>query len=630
MADRLSAAASEIALLMAGVALAGGVLALLARLRRSITAPALRVSVAAVSALWLWSIFFLYCVSWAAYLTAGVYLDRESLAFVAPHPVQVLHWVYPPLAFAVIMAATVLSLVVGRWLPAVVIRCRPSFQRSLIVVAGVVAPVCVLSATWTRPAAPLQHLASGVFGGGSSSADPRAASTPPAPDGADGVSRRPIVSMDQYLGGVNRDALRRWNVVMVQVESLRSDQLRAYGGTRDVMPAVDTLARESRVFTNAYIQASHSNLADLVPLSSQYPLRAPIEFAFPEHLVFPRVLLYEVLKDAGYKTAIFSSQNERWGGMINFHRLDKLDRFFDAEKFSGPTVAPYEDLGFAQWVKETGGAGSVDDRYTMDESLKWIDSVGDAPFFLHMNLQSSHLPYVVPAGFPRRFGPKKLDFPIVWGSIPAGKADIVKDHYADSLFYENTQIARLLAHLRERGVWDRTVIVIGGDNGEAFNEHGFSAHASWLFNEVVKVPMIIKAPGLVPGFDDRPAMFLDVPPSVLELLGFPPHPGFQGTSLMGGHPDRNRSIYMIVQTPITYESGIVRGDFKLLMSDRNDGVNFLFDLKQDPGEQNNLAASRPEIFADLAGRLGRWRQEQLDYYADLSREGHEYPPVIQD
>ena len=602
----------------------------MARLKRRIASPAFRRIVGALGAFGLWSVVFLYCVSWAAYLTAGAFLDREALAFVAPHPAQVLHWVYPPLAFAVVISATAVSLAVGRWIPSAVDRFSRSGQRRLVIAAGALAAIClatVVSRPPTRAAVelPLLHVADDVLG--QRSAAPQLSSTAAV---ADGVIRRQIISMDQYLSALDRGHLKRWNVVMVQVESLRSDQLRAYEGTRDVMPAVDNLARESRVFTNAYIQASHSNLADLVPLSSQYPLRAPIEFAFPEHLAFPRVLLYEVLKDAGYKTAIFSSQNERWGGMINFHRLDKLDRFFDAERFSGPTVAPYEDLGFAQWVKETGGAGSVDDRYTMDESLKWIDSVGDAPFFLHMNLQSSHLPYVVPDGFPRRFGPKTLDFPIVWGSIPAGKTGIVKDRYADSLFYEDTQIARLLTRLRERGLWDRTVIVIGGDNGEAFNEHGFSAHASWLFNEVVKVPMLIKAPGLAPGLDHRPAMFLDVSPSVLDLLGFPPHPGFQGTSLIGGHPDQNRSMYMIVQTPITYESGIVRGDFKLLMSDRNDGVNFLFDLRQDPAEQHNLAASQPEIFADLAGRLGRWRQEQLDYYADLPREAREYPPVIQD
>ena len=200
---------------------------------------------------------------------------------------------------------------------------------------------------------------------------------------------------------------------MVQIESLRSDQLRAYGGTRDVMPTIDALARESRVFTNAYIQASHSNYADLVPLSSEYPLRSPQMYEYPPNPTYPRVLIYDVLKAIGYKTAIFSSQNERWGGMINFHRPSSLDRFFDAGTFTGPTYAPYGDTGFAEWVKETHGAGSVDDRYTVDEAIKWIDGVAGQPFFIHMNLQSSHLPYVVPDDFPRRFSPGKIDFAII-------------------------------------------------------------------------------------------------------------------------------------------------------------------------------------------------------------------------
>src|SRR6185295_19716266 len=105
---------------------------------------------------------------------------------------------------------------------------------------------------------------------------------------------------------------------------------------------------------------------------------------------------------------------------------------------------------------------------------------------------------------------------------------------------------------------------VGGDNGEAFYEHGFAAHATWLYNEVMKVPMIIRAPGLEFSRDDRPAMFLDVPPTVLDLLGLPAHPGFQGTSLLQPRPNPARSVFMIAQTPVAHQSAIVRSGFKLL------------------------------------------------------------------
>jgi len=643
---RITLAAYGLAVLVAGVCAVGGFLLLLSKLRRRSAGPALRWTIDGVQAVVLFVAVLLYGSSWALFWNTGVFFDRQAFAFLALNGVQIYHWVYPPLAFGVLVATLAGSMALGWWVPRWISRTQPDAQRKLVLTAGAALAVCFVAAlagsvTYGSEAdqteqpktdyavsrddrtGPAAHAVADL--GRDSAADaPAVAST-----GNANVIRRPIISMEQYVTGVPRSGLKRWNVVMVQFESLRSDQLRAYGGTRDVMPTVDALARESRVFTNAYIQASHSNYADLVPLSSQYPLRSPQMYEYPLEPAYPRVLIYDVLKAIGYKTAIFSSQNERWGGMINFHRLSSLDRFFDAGTFTGPTYAPYGDTGFAEWVKETHGAGSVDDRYTVDEAIKWIDTVAGQPFFIHMNLQSSHLPYVVPDDFPRRFSPRTIDFAIMWGKFPLDKIDIVKGRYADSLYYEDTQIARLFQALKDHGQWDNTVFVIGGDNGEAFYEHGFAAHASTLINEVVKVPMIIRAPGLEPGPDPRPAMFLDVPPSVLHLLGLPPHPGFQGISLFESQPDRDRSLYTIVQTPAAFQSAIIRSGFKLLFSEW-DGRYYLWDQVNDPAEKRNLASSRPDLVQDLDRRLKLWRQEQLAYYADVPRQSREYPPVVKD
>lgn len=643
---RISLAAYGLVLLMAGVSAIGGLLLLLSRFHRPGVHPAIQWTVRGLGVLVVFAVILLYGSSWALFWNTGVFFDRQALAFLALNGLQIYHWVYPPLAIAVLIATLVGSAALGWWVPNWISSRRPAAQRRLVLAAGGALGICLVAALAGMAAyasetdqtdrsktdyavsrddhtGPVAHAVADISRGAPAEV-PAVAST-----GNANVIRRPIVSMEQYLAGVQPNAIKRWNVVMVQVESLRSDQLRIYGGTRDVMPTIDALARESRVFTNAYIQASHSNYADLVPLSSQYPLRSPQMYEYPPNPTYPRVLIYDVLKALGYKTAIFSSQNERWGGMINFHRQSSLDRFFDAETFTGPTYAPYGDTGFAEWVKETHGAGSVDDRYTVDEAIKWIDGVAGQPFFIHMNLQSSHLPYVVPDDFPRRFSPKKIDFAIMWGKFPIDKVDIVKGRYADSLYYEDTQIARLFQYLKSHGQWDNTVFVIGGDNGEAFYEHNFSAHASSLFNEVVKVPMIIRAPDLAPGVDNRPALFLDVPPSLLQLLGLPAHPGFQGISLFEPQPDPDRSIYMIVQTPAAFQSAIVHSGMKLLYNEF-DGRYFLYDQVIDPAEKHNLASSRPDLVQDLDRRLKLWRQEQLAYYADVPRQSREYPPVVKD
>jgi arylsulfatase A-like enzyme len=585
-----------------------------------------------------------YASSWGVFWITGTFLDRNALAFWLAQPVQVLHWVYPPLAVHVVLATTVMTTVLVRWVPQWIDRDKRG--RLLLRIAIGVAVCCGVLAmgeavtygwrTLGRPASPYA-VASGAHAGPLAHALFALRVTPEAPaplatraEAVTGDIVRPsIITMDQYLARVDRARVRPFNVVMVQIESLRRDQLRAYGGVRDVMPTIDGLARGGRVFTTAYVQASHSNYADPVPLSSQYPLRYRQAYDYPEHPPYPRVLIYDVLKALGYKTAIFSSQNENWGGMINYHRPDRLDRFFHAATFTGPTYTPWEDAGFAEWVKATGGAGSVDDRYTVNEALEWIDTLGTEPFFLHMNLQSSHLPYVLPARFKRRFSPDTLDFTIQWGSYPRDRIQTVKDRYADSLYYIDTQIARLFAQLQRRQLWDNTIIVIGGDNGEAFYEHGFAAHASWLFDEVVRVPMIVRAPGLAPGSDSRPAMFLDVPPTLLDLLNLPPHPGFQGISVLASPPAPGRSIYIVAQTPAASELAIVRNGMKLHYLVREQRL-ILNDLAADPGETMDLRTTRPEVLQDLARRLQRWRDEQLAYYADAARQAREYPPVFRD
>ena len=120
------------------------------------------------------------------------------------------------------------------------------------------------------------------------------------------------------------------------------------------------------------------------------------------------------------------------------------------------------------------------------------------------------------------------------------------------------QVGRLFQYLKKKDKWQNTLVVITGDHGQAFYEHGFASHASAIYDEVMKVPLIIRAPGLEPGVDTRLAQHVDVAPSVLGLLGLPIHPSFQGIDLFHTSPNPNRSAYMVAQTPDAYQYGIVR------------------------------------------------------------------------
>ena len=150
-------------------------------------------------------------------------------------------------------------------------------------------------------------------------------------------------------------------------------------------------------------------------------------------------------------------------------------------------------------LRDSNHAGSLDDRTTIDEAIEWIDGLGNDPFFVAINFQNSHLPYPIPPDFPRRFGPAKLHFTIRFAQFPKDKVEIVKDVYADSLAYVDSQIQRFIQHLTIKNKWDNTLVIITGDHGQAFYEHGFASHASAIFDEVMRVPLIVRAPGLKAG-----------------------------------------------------------------------------------------------------------------------------------
>ena len=462
-----------------------------------------------------------------------------------------------------------------------------------------------------RNAGPLTHLVAGAFG----SKDPFDDGGPtPAPE----LVRRPIEPLDRYLSRVDRDRLKRWNVVVVLIDSLRVDQLRATGGAREVMPALERLAGEGRVFPDCVTAASHTDYACPAVFSSHHPLRARDVYRYPKDPPYPRVLIYDVLKALGWRTALFSSQDEEWGQMMNYMQTGGLDVVFHSRTAGASAEATKDRPAFA---------AMIDDSITVGEALKWIEASPDAPFFLYLNLQNSHLPYAVPADFPRRFSPKQLDFEIKIGWFPQEKAAVVKDVYADSLAYVDSQMDRLFRRLKERNLWDRTLVVVSGDHGEAFYEHGSAAHANGVHEEVVRVPLVVRAPGLEPGRDGRPAHLLDVAPGVFHLLGLPIHPSFQGENLFAPEVRTDRPRYMISDTPWKTQLGVVRSGFKLIR-DGDTGGSVLYDLTRDPGEKVDATEAHPERARELKARLSAWRRAQLEYYENPLRQACEYPPVI--
>jgi arylsulfatase A-like enzyme len=293
---------------------------------------------------------------------------------------------------------------------------------------------------------------------------------------------------------------------------------------------------------------------------------------------------------------------------------------------STPGLDAFEDartLGGA--ADRAGAAWTVDDAKAVDAALRWIGSDRSAPYFAALNLQSAHLPFEVPAGFGRPFGGAAAGkVSITAAGFPREQAAAARDLYADALAYADAQIARLLEALDP----SRTLVVVTSDHGEAFYEHGLAAHANGVWEEVVRVPLLVAGPGLVPGQETRPAGLLDLAPTLLGLLGLPPHPSHQGADLLGTEPVAEpRSRYLVSDTPWRTHLGLRRGRHKLVY-DADSGRFALYDLEEDPAESRDVSEARPEEARDLRGRLAAWRAAQLAYYGNPLRQAAEYPPVL--
>jgi len=433
-----------------------------------------------------------------------------------------------------------------------------------------------------------------------------------------------IISWPDFLAHQHKKFLEKPPVIVIVIESLRSDILK----DNSVMPNLFKLSQEGVFFPNTFPASDETDYAWPAILSSQYPLRSAHHHYFPQQITYPRVLVYDVLKQFGYKTAIFSAQNELWGGMRNFLSTGNLDVFFDATSEKGGHYVNLKDPVFAQWIQNRLNAGKLDDAIVFQRAMDWIRGLKGDGFFLAINMQRPHFPYTWPDNYKPPFSPFKLNFQVVFGYYPRQKIFVMKNRYEDALSYADAQIGRLVQFLKEQGIYDQSLIAVVGDHGEAFYEKGVCCHANELFYEQTRVPLVIKTSGQrLKGEHKEFVQTIDIPPTVLGLLGINTHPAFAGDDVLGMNAKDMHPIFVTMHNPWKNEDALVIGQWKML-KDYGNGSMWLFDLAHDPKEEHNVISQYPRIAASLEEDIFSWHQSQLDYYADSDAQKKFYPPKV--
>ena len=362
------------------------------------------------------------------------------------------------------------------------------------------------------------------------------------------------------------------NVVVITVDTLRADHVGCYGDRQIRTPNIDALAQEGIRFERAYTPVPVTLPAHTALFTGTYPLRSGMHDFADNKLNPAQPTLASVLKENGYVTgAVIGSAvlDSRFG--LN-HGFDFYYDHFDFSRLQESNLDEMERSG----------------DLVADQALDWLDKNYQKKFFLWMHLYDPHYPYRPPSPYSEEYQDRPYD-----GEIA----------FADS------QVGRLIRELKEKGVYQNTVIVFTGDHGESLGEHGEKTHGFFIYNATLHIPTIIRLPGgpaatAVPALVSLP----DLMPTVLAYLKIDVPSEVQGRNLLpllkADSKEGPRSLYAETFLPrLHFNWSELRGaeteNYHFIDAPKPE----LYDLTRDPGENNNLYAQKKAVADEMRAKL---------------------------
>jgi arylsulfatase A-like enzyme len=500
---------------------------------------------------------------------------------------------------------------------AAVLAARPIGPRLSVGLALAWAAIVALAATrWTPAAVPGSVLTAGV-------AAVLLTATP--------LTRVPELRMDTHAQPPQADP--RPNVILIVLDTVRADHLSVYGYARDTTPRLRALAARATVYSHAIAPSNWTLPSVASMLTGQTPWHhgAEMSMTHPEGRgISPdSVLLPEMLAASGYATA----------GIVANGVLDP--EFGFARGASSYAVVPMESvlsplsqsfllrsalrdiaaatLPWAPPDDSTANAGSINRRAI--PALRSL-AAGRGPFSLFLDYMDAHAPYTPPPPFDTRYAGAHVAFDWdAWGTrTPTSREhDYAVSQYDGAIAYLDQEVGQIFDTLDALGRFDNSLVIVIGDHGESFDDHGVIGHGRSLYDEQVHVPLIVKYPHAAAATRiDLPVTGLDIVPTVLEAAGLPQRRDGDGRSLR--HTDAGDARWIVSESSMSRgfvprdpsgmpaEVALTVGDMKLIMSAEHEDE--LYDRAADPGERKNLF-TRGTVPAAWLSTLDEYRLRPL-------------------
>ncbi|GMV94610.1 MAG: hypothetical protein AMXMBFR82_43880 [Candidatus Hydrogenedentota bacterium] len=453
----------------------------------------------------------------------------------------------------------------------------------------------------------------------------------------------PIVALPRLVTGAPSEGSEKLNLLLITSDALRADYCSTYGGHVPT-PALDRLRNEGVRFPNSYSLAPWTVPAMYGMFSSSYP--ASLTIGADRETWRRDITLYrfstkeptlaERLEATGYYTAAFvgnpvlDDPDGLLRGMQHSIVYPAHTPVYRGPLLGLPTLR--EALrNVAPDLVPLRQADTV--RIQTEQALAFLDRHRQAPFFLWVHFIDPHTPYDPPDEYRTMDGPWSLFSPQApyWpspqlqddGSIEVAEEDVpyVRHLYEGEIQYMDRHVDGILNALDGIGLADNTIVCFSADHGEEFWDHGRYGHGQSVYNELIRVPLLFRGPGIGAGVDvEAPVSGLDLMPTFAELLGIK-STGWRGTSLvadMKGSPSPRPPVFSRGTNryawPDTFEA-VVRGNYKLIQNSRTESY-LLFDLLTDTGETVDISGENPEIASELLRALAEWRTALSSSVAD--------------
>jgi arylsulfatase A-like enzyme len=430
----------------------------------------------------------------------------------------------------------------------------------------------------------------------------------------------------------------RPNILVIVIDSLRTDRVGFYDTHGDLTPFLDSLAEHGNVFWNAYAQSSWSSPSMASLWTSRYPSQHGVN-AFTSVLPDTGPTLVTILKQHGYVTGGFSANfllSKHAGFAQGF---DHYRTFATAPKprnmyFNARAAAVNREA--LAWLDTLRGQGPTPQGPTPQ---------GAAPVFLYLHYMEPHFPYWPPKDFfdrvlaqrPNALAERQILYDMIfanrnrWHQTDEATVAVLRDLYDATVLNIDAKLSDLFSQLKSRGFLDHSIVVITSDHGEAFLEHGSTSHGNTLYNEVIHVPLLLLVSGQSTRTDiRRPVSLVDLGPTLLDLVGISAPSSFEGGSLASAMgrarppgffeklvgkrqrdvpPAYSELLQVPDQKPTIAAAplrSVVVGTHKLIV--HPDGTTEAYDLAADPGETNPSALTAPDRSA-LQETIARMREQ---------------------